>query len=143
MKYEWDQTLLTGNATIDNQHKQLFAAVNNFHEACMHGKGKEEIQHTLNFLITYTAEHFRDEENLQIQYDFPDYLRHRQYHRDFTKTVLGLAEKLLQEGPSVALTDEVYQTVGDWLLHHIKSDDFVLAAFITAQNSPARDILPQ
>lgn len=137
MRYEWDETLLSGNAAIDEQHQQLFAAVNSFHEACMHGEAKEEIQRTLNFLITYTTEHFRDEERLQVQYNFPDYLRHRQYHREFTKTVLDLAERLNQEGPSTALACEVYHTVGDWLLHHIKSDDFVLATFLATRINAA------
>lgn len=133
--YEWDETLASGNEVIDSQHRQLFQAVNDFAKACRQNKGATEIQRTLDFLINYTVDHFRDEEELQRRYGFPDYMRHRQYHREFSKVALGLAERLEREGPTEGLTREVYETAGRWLLHHIKSDDFVLAAYIKSYES--------
>jgi len=34
MRYDWTSDLETGNNTIDEQHKQLIAAINNLLEAC-------------------------------------------------------------------------------------------------------------
>lgn len=130
MSYTWSSTLETGNTIIDAQHKALFTAVNNFSDAYRNGKGTAEIERTLGFLVDYSIQHFHDEEELQKKYNFPHYARHRQDHMAFQKTVLGLVSRFKEEGPTDALMDEIYVTIGDWLLHHIKSDDFVLAAFI-------------
>lgn len=133
MTYEWTNDLESGHRVIDAQHKALFAAMNRFFEAISQGKGNAEIEKTLRFLIDYTEEHFRDEEALQKRYNFPDAGRHRYAHQQFSKKVLALAARFESEGPSESLLWEIYVTVGDWLLHHIKSDDFVLAAFIRGQ----------
>jgi len=130
MRYEWSSLLETGHETIDSQHKEIFAAVNSFAEACENGKGKEEIEKTLAFLVEYTKKHFQDEENIQREYNFPDYERHRRAHLDFFKKVHWLVGRYQVEGPTEALLREILTTVGDWLLHHIKSDDFVVAAFV-------------
>ena len=130
MAHAWSKDLETGNAFIDGQHKALFAAMNNFAAAIRQGKGCAEIEKTLQFLMDYADQHFRDEEALQKLHRFPDFARHRSYHQEFRKTVKAFAARFQAEGPSEPLLHEIYVTVGDWLLHHIKSDDFVLAAYL-------------
>lgn len=130
MTYEWTSDLETGHKVIDGQHKALFTLANNLAEAFQGGKGKDEIEKTLKFLIDYTEQHFHDEEALQIESNFPDLYRHRRDHLDFKKKVRHLFLRFQKEGPTEQLMNEIYTGVGDWLLHHIKSDDFVLAAFL-------------
>ena len=130
MAYEWTSDLETGHALIDAQHKALFAAVNNFADAFRNNKGNAEIEKTLHFLINYSERHFRDEEELHKRYNIPDLARHRQYHLDFKKDVRSLMDRFEKEGPTDALLNEIYLSIRDWLLHHIKSDDFVMAAAV-------------
>ncbi len=130
MQYEWSSELESGHTVIDAQHKALFAAVNAFAEAVQKGKGSAEIEKTLLFLVAYTDQHFHDEEQLQIEHKFPYYDRHRQVHQDFKSKVQVFVDRFQNEGPSIPLLHEIYVAVGDWLLHHIKSDDFLLAAYI-------------
>jgi hemerythrin len=136
MAYKWDSSLETGYDLIDNQHKQLVSALNKLLEACREGHGKEELAKTLDFMTGYTIKHFADEEKLQIKYQYPDYLTHKQYHDDFKITVKDLAEQLIQEGPTDELVGMVNTSIGDWLLNHIKGDDFRMAAYVKAQNTP-------
>lgn len=136
MVYEWSSDLESGHAVIDGQHKALFAAVNRFAEAFQQGKGDDEIEKTLVFLIEYSEQHFHDEEEIQKQYAFPGYARHRRDHLDFKKKVQGFVERYKTEGSSTALLKEIHTAVGDWLLHHIRSDDFVLAAFLREPEAP-------
>jgi hemerythrin len=72
MAYQWDSSLETGYEKIDKQHKQLFAAVNNLMEASGSGKGDAAVMETLDFLTGYAIKHFSDEEQLQLDYDYPD-----------------------------------------------------------------------
>ncbi|MDR2479520.1 MAG: bacteriohemerythrin [Treponema sp.] len=133
MAYQWDSSLETGHEKIDNQHKQLVMALNSIIEASQQGKGKDEIFKTLDFLTGYTIMHFASEEKLQVQYDYPDYLIHKRFHDEFKVTVGELTGRLVTEGPTEELIGVVTTTIGNWLLNHIKSDDFRMAAFVKSK----------
>ncbi|MDR1420874.1 MAG: hemerythrin family protein [Treponema sp.] len=133
MAYQWDSSLETGYDKVDNQHKQLVAALNNIIEASRNGKGNDEIFKTLDFLTGYTIMHFADEEKLQVKYDYPDYLIHKRYHDEFKITVGELTGRLVREGPSEEVVNTVTTAIGDWLLNHIKGDDFRMAAYVKAK----------
>jgi len=133
MAYQWDSVLETGHAKIDNQHKQLITTLNNIIASSQKGIANEEIFNTLDFLTGYTVMHFATEEKLQVDYNYPDYLIHRRYHEEFKVTVGELTKRLADEGPSETLVNEVTTTIGEWLLHHIKGDDFRMAAYIKSK----------
>jgi hemerythrin len=134
MLYDWDASLETGHELVDNQHKQLFKKLNDLVEARESGKGKAELAKTLEFLAAYTLKHFDDEEALQVKYNYPDYLRHRTLHTDFKAKVGEMAEQLQKSGYNDVFLGETIGVIADWLLHHIKGDDFRMAAYVKAQN---------
>jgi hemerythrin len=130
MQYNWDSTLETGHELIDNQHKQLFAKLNSLVDAYNSNKGKAELAKTLEFLAAYTIKHFADEEQLQVKYNYPDYMRHKTIHSDFKDKVKEMVEQLKQNGYNDKLMEETIVVVADWLLNHIKGDDFRMAAYV-------------
>ena len=132
MAYQWDSSLESGYAKVDNQHKQLFAALNNLIDASASGKGDKAVIETLEFLTSYAVKHFADEENLQIRFNYPDYLNHKRIHDEFKGTVGELVQKVGKEGPTEVIINEVSSAVGAWLLNHIRGDDFRMAAFVKA-----------
>jgi hemerythrin len=134
MAYEWDKDLETGYEVIDRQHKQLVETVNRLQAAKAAGKGADEIGEIIDFLLEYTDRHFREEEALQQAYQYPDYYVHLGYHEDFRRQVAKLVERVNAEGPTSELIDETTQTVGDWLVHHIRGDDFRMAAFVQSED---------
>jgi len=136
MAYQWDTSLETGHAKIDNQHKQLITALNSIIDASREGKGRDEIFKTLDFLTGYTIMHFSTEEKLQVDYDYPDYLIHKRYHDEFKGTVGELTKRLVDEGPTEELIGSVTTTIGNWLLNHIKGDDFRMAAYVKSKGDP-------
>jgi len=137
MAYQWDPSLETGHAKVDNQHKQLIAALNNIIEASQQGKSKEEIFKTVDFLTGYTVMHFSTEEKLMVQCQYPDYLIHKRYHDEFKETVGGLTKRLVNEGPTEEMIGLVTTTIGNWLLNHIKGDDFRMAAYVKTKGNLA------
>lgn len=134
MAYEWSADLETGNETIDKQHKELFVALNELVEAHRSGKGAQELSKTVDFLTIYVVRHFADEERLQDEYDYPDKFIHKSYHNDFKNTVKELVAQLEAEGYSDDLMASTIEIMANWLVHHIKSDDFRLAAHVQASN---------
>ena len=137
MAYLWDPSLETGHAKIDGQHKQLISALNSIIDSSREGKGKDEIFKTLDFLTGYTVMHFSTEEKLQTQYEYPDYLIHKRYHDEFKGTVGELTQRLINEGPTEEVIGVVTTTIGNWLLNHIKGDDFRMAAYVKAKGDPS------
>ncbi|WP_312641577.1 bacteriohemerythrin [Hydrogenoanaerobacterium sp.] len=134
MAYAFTDDLRTGNATIDHQHEQLFLAINNLLDACSQGKGRAEMDKTVKFLYDYTIKHFSDEEKLQQHSQYPDYLNHKKYHESFTGVVREIMDELEQKGPSLTLVFKVNQSVGGWLINHIKIEDAKVAAHIRQHN---------
>jgi hemerythrin len=130
MAYNWDGSLETGNQLIDGQHKQLIAALNNLLDACRSGHGQEELVKTIEFLNGYIVKHFSDEQKIMVKYKYPDYEIHKRYHEDFKVTVRALTKQLSEKGATDELVGNVHTSIADWLLNHIKGDDFKLAAFL-------------
>ena len=132
MSYQWDASLESGYERVDNQHKQLVSALNNLIESSSSGKGNTAVLETLDFLTGYAVKHFADEEKLQVTYSYPDYLLHKRIHDEFKGVVGELVQRVSREGPTAELINEVSETVGSWLLNHIKGDDLRMAAFVKA-----------
>lgn len=133
MRYDWTSDLETGNGTIDEQHKQLIAAINNLLDACSQGQGRNSLKETTTFLYDYTAKHFADEEKLQLASQYPDYVNHKQYHEGFKKVVREIMDQLEKDGPTLALVGKVNSSIGGWLINHIKKEDVKVAAHIRSK----------
>jgi len=114
---------------------QLFATLVNLIEASNQGLGNDEIYTTLDFLGEYTVMHFKTEEELQIEYGYPDYALHKQSHDEFKTTIYDMLNTLQEKGPEKELIDSVVQTVGGWLTTHIKGNDIEMAAYLKSQGA--------
>lgn len=130
MLYEWNKELETGNSIIDTQHKQLIQTISDLMNALKAGKGSTEIEKTMNFLANYTAKHFADEEKLQLQYNYPDYVNHKKMHEGFKQIVRELSQQFKQEGVNLSFITKVNKNIGDWLVTHIKREDKKIAEHI-------------
>jgi len=135
MEYKFGKSLETGNAKIDEQHKQLFDTINTIIKESEQGRGKDEIYKTLNFLNQYTIMHFKTEEDLQKEYGFPGYEAHKKFHDDFRAKVKDLTNTLIEKGPVKELIDTAAQTVGDWLVTHITGNDIAMAAYLKSKGA--------
>jgi len=131
---EFTKDLETGNALIDQEHRELIAAINRLLDACRSGKGRAELANTAQFMQSYTVKHFSDEERLQSQSRFPEYVKHRGYHEAFKTVMAQLIKKLDEQGPSIALVGELNTALTGWLINHIKIEDKKLAAYLREKN---------
>lgn len=135
MLYNWDRSLETGNQIIDRQHQALIETLNKLIIANNEDAGEGVLRETLDFLANYVEQHFRDEEELQIKYNYPKYQSHKQSHDNFRVVVHDLMERLEHEGYTYALMNLTLSTMADWLIVHIKDEDLRLAIYIQQVNS--------
>ena len=90
----FDDNLITGNKTIDTQHKELIERIQNFVTACQNGDSKLKAIKMLDYLDEYTNFHFKEEEKLQENAGYPEYEKHHEKHEEFKKTIQELQEYL-------------------------------------------------
>jgi hemerythrin len=133
LAYIWSNELATGNTAIDTQHKQLVKALNDLLEACNSGKGRTQLNETMQFLINYTVQHFKDEEALQQKYNYPDYPNHKKLHETFKVTVTDMAKQFQTEGPTITMVSKLNAGMGGWLVNHIQREDKKIADHIRGQ----------
>ncbi len=129
MKYELKDDLLTGNAMIDTQHKELFAAVNNLLEACSSGRGRDHLATTVSFLQNYITKHFNDEEQLQASVSYPELMSHKHFHASYKQTIQKISQSLLLNGPTISVLADLNRELSV-LLNHIRTEDKKIATFI-------------
>jgi len=127
--YIWDKTFAVGHEQIDEQHRQLFAALNNLVKACF-SSNRVEFNGGISFLAKYVDKHFSDEEVIQKEYGYPDYPAHRKIHEDYKAAVKTLGAKWISWGPTEQSLNEIREHVGGWLINHIKGQDVKIGAYI-------------
>jgi hemerythrin-like metal-binding protein len=128
--YVWDLSFATNNEHVDEQHRQLFAALNSLLDAVRLEKPEAEVKKALAFLGDYTDRHFSDEEAILLQHKFPDFARHKKVHEAFKKTVRDLDLNFKKLGGAGKVATWIENMVGDWLTFHIKGMDLQWAAYI-------------
>jgi len=119
----WNDSLLVGIPQVDKQHKELVDAINKLTDACTQGKGRPEIERTLNFVVSYTQAHFKDEEIIQQKLGYPGATAHKWIHTQFIMTVGALVQEFNQNGPTIALIGKLNKSLVDWVVNHIKTED--------------------
>lgn len=137
MYVEFDDSLITGNKEIDEQHKEWIGKINKLIACCEEGGGKIQAIKVLEYMADYTEYHFEAEEKLQEEAAYPGLEEHKQKHDEFRKVVVELHEMLEEEeGPSEAFVQAVNKNVVDWLYKHIKTYDCSVATYINMRLHP-------
>ena len=130
---EFDNSLVTGNEAIDEQHKEWIDRINKLLggcEECGCG-GKVEAIKMLDYMADYADFHFEEEEKLQEEVEYPAIDEH--------KAVKELYEMLQEEeGPTPRFVEAVRKNVVNWLVNHIKSFDVSVASYINMKLEPER-----
>ncbi|WP_373478403.1 bacteriohemerythrin [Geminocystis sp.] len=124
----WRNEYITGETIIDEQHQYLFSVINELHDAMIEGKGQQILGEILNKLASYTVKHFETEEQIMKQYEYPDFVCHKEKHDQLKDAVFTLKKQW--ENKEQFLTVKVSQFMTEWLIHHIKGEDLKVMNYI-------------
>lgn len=135
MAIKWKKDLQTGFERIDDQHKLLINKLNQFHQACEAGRGRNVLVEMLVFINNYVQAHFALEETFMLSKGYPQLAEHRSAHdklREEYKRLTGvLAEDRVE--PAVAIRANVF--LDDWWSDHICKMDKKMVKFIKKNKS--------
>ena len=129
--FSWNASWETGNALIDEQHRELLSRFEALSSALLNGTSKEEFQQLCGFLADYAETHFAAEESLMARLGYPRLASHKAIHDDMRQRIGGLVSKYDPLPGKGSL--EVMKFLTDWLLGHMDSEDRLLAKFCAEQ----------
>jgi len=128
-KFIWLDEYKIGDEIIDQQHEYLFDLANQIVDP------ENDAQKThLNVLALYHyfREHFKDEESLMKQYNYPDYEEHVKKHENLTKKLREINDGIVTG--EISLQD-VTEFMQNWVHGHILGEDLILGQFLRQQKS--------
>jgi hemerythrin len=126
MAISWDESLATGSAVIDQQHRKLISEVAALADAMKQGKGRHEIDAILDFLGQYVVRHFSEEEKLMEEVDCPAAAANKQEHTQFLSKYGEFRQRFAAAGAGPSLVLEMHTMLSNWLVRHIKGTDIRL-----------------
>lgn len=118
----WDPKLSLNHPAIDRQHQEILRQVHDL-PGCDH----PDFDQAMQFLLRYTFEHFRDEENLLNQHEYPAASAHIEAHRAIEATFDRHFDRYLKGD----IDDASFKAfLRRWISQHILQEDRRFAAFL-------------
>jgi hemerythrin-like metal-binding protein len=152
--------LLSGNKTIDSEHKQLFAILAAARSVCRdlatyptcvtcsesrRAVCESELVKLLGRLLSVTLAHFRTEESIMRESLLIMVDRHAcEAHMEDHAAISSRIERIiatLDSQKTVGLLRELDKLLGVWVLGHIATHDMALVDWIEREDSALRSII--
>ncbi len=93
--FHWDESFEINDEAFDKRNKELFTlAQEAFQEAPCCGSRDEKIRKMVNYVYDYMKIHFREEEALMKEYNYPHLAKHLLRHRNIIKQMNRLVVQL-------------------------------------------------
>jgi hemerythrin len=129
----WDETLYTGHARMDADHKELAGLFNQLRDAVESGQGKAACARILDDIIGHAHKHFEHEQQMMMQLKYPKAEQHGAEHAMLLRQALDYRDNF--DMNSAASRSELVTFPEVWLSFHILFSDKELAAFLTGARS--------
>ena len=127
----WTDDFSVGVSLFDEQHKQLVNMLNKLISHPEATTDSETISDLLTDMTQYAHEHFKAEEKLMQQYDFPDYGSHKNRHREFLKQVVTFCNATYLGSEKVPR--QVLEFLTNWWSTHILEEDMAYKDFFISK----------
>ena len=128
---QWDDSYIIGIAQIDAEHRNIAQLLSSIEEAMKAEPTREETGKLLDELLECTASHFKSEEKLFLDHQYPQYEEHKKEH-DNLRHAASRLQAQVRQGVMNLNTDTLIFLV-DWFLNHIPAADKSAASFLRSK----------
>lgn len=135
---DWDDSLSVGYRPMDAEHMRLVELVNELHDNLLAGRSMTLIEAGFHRVARHAADHFRHEEKLMAESDYPDGHDHILAHRQLETQIADLITQIDAGEPVFTL--ELVEFLKNWLLNHILTMDKKLGAHLAPPSPATRDL---
>lgn len=129
--FDWDNSYTVKVKRFDEQHKHLFEIVKKLYVAIENKDDRLALALIINDLISYSKEHFTEEETCLLKHQFPDYEKHRKQHKLFIEKIEQFAADY-NSGKHL-LHFDILIFLKNWTLQHILSVDKSYGDFLNSK----------
>lgn len=120
-KLEWDQKYSVDVVKIDEQHKRLFATINELIDAIDSHSTKEHIDAIIDALLQYKKFHFTTEEAYFREFQFAGAEEHVAQHAIFSKKLDEMRKECCED--TLTFSFRLIDFLEDWLIGHLMTKD--------------------
>ena len=108
--YQFTEDCLIGIEQIDEEHRRLFALINEAAALPQEARTPQTVEKILCHLADYAATHFAHEEAYMSEHDDPELPLQKKEHEAFTKRVQTLINQPLTEANASDILDDILRT---------------------------------
>jgi hemerythrin len=130
--FSWREEYSVNLHNIDSDHKTMFEAAETLSRSIEQGQDTLVLKDVFNFLINYTTEHFKREEQLMSLYSYPDLEMHSRKHLLLTEEVVKFKQSF--EANESTLDTTFLSFLQNWILEHILTEDRKYATYLNERN---------
>ena len=131
---EWQDHYSVGDPSLDAQHRQIIALVNEMYEGMQQHKGRAVLTGILDRLLEYTLTHFKYEEQVMREHGFPDLAQHAAVHARMQKRTEDLREHV-----HLVTGHDLLRFLKEWWVEHIQGIDRKYAPYMQRAASRGSD----
>lgn len=126
MALTWSNKLSVGNATIDSEHRNLIAMVNNI-GLILKAKDISVLSQELEQLELWLCTHFDNEERIALAVDF-DFAQNKVEHQNLLKEFHRIRDELKAMNGvwSNKMAKQYFQFLCDWITGHVIEEDMLM-----------------
>ncbi|ABK42721.1 methyl-accepting chemotaxis sensory transducer [Magnetococcus marinus MC-1] len=117
----WKPNMSVGVQIFDQDHRRLVSYINRLELAHRAGQSKTALERVLRALTDYTLIHFRREEKMMTESNYPGVQAHKAQHTKLEDQVADYNRRMLQEESHI--TEEVLTFLKGEFLDHIMRTD--------------------
>jgi hemerythrin len=117
----WENKYSVGVAELDNQHKRMFATINELIDLLGNKPTNEALLLIVESLVQYKKFHFATEENYFKQFNYAGADEHINEHKMFNEKLEILKSEF--GGDPIQFSYELVDFLEDWLIHHLMTTD--------------------
>jgi hemerythrin len=130
----WLDLYSIGIEKVDRQHENLTDLLNCLNEAWRSGKGQDVLLFRLDQFLDAVGSHFKDEEELMVEKEYPDFDLHKGEHDFLLEQVLQFRTEFAAS--EAELSESMLDFFRDWLRDHILISDRRFGRFVRGEASP-------
>lgn len=122
-EFKWDPSFSVDNEDLDNHHKKLIGLFNEM-AALIERDQNTPLFSTIKViseLNIYAIFHFKEEEKLMEEANYPDLDNHKFLHMEFIAKVNKFKDDYLRNDS--LLNYELFDYLSDWVIKHIIDED--------------------
>ena len=129
--FKWNKSHAVFVPEIDDEHRVVFGAAEELHQALGGGAPLFQIQEILHRLIACTEDHFAHEERLMRNGHYESFQWHKQQHDTVRKRLRQFVPRI--EGGDAEAGAALIEFLSPWLRDHTGLTDRMMGAFLRNQ----------